>query len=179
MEAGREETVWREITGQEGKLCLELPDNLKKMTEEMAWRRFPYSQRPQEMFSDPDGDRIFTYSILEKQLREGQVYSAAAGIQKLISHAYPESIREQARTVRLRFGMAGWFSFFTGGMKEDSCHYMFVLPADERMVFGGYHFPAKEETTERKVFLRILKSIWLIGKDMENGEADDGRGRIQ
>lgn len=149
----------RETAILEGRLLLAFPEGFGRMQEEAVRRRFPYAGIPQEIFSDAEGRRIFTCSILEKPLRDGQVYPALMGIQRIINRAFPESLREQARTFRLAAGTVGWCMFLTGGMECDDCHCMFLLPADGRMVFGSYHFPAEEEKRERVNFLGLLKSI--------------------
>lgn len=79
----------------------------------------------------------------------------------MISHVYPESIRAQAKELKADAGMIGWFAFVTGGIREDSMHCMFILPLDDNMMLGSYHFPAEQMEEDRKIFMQMLKSIQL------------------
>ncbi len=90
-----------------------------------------------------------------------QVYPAIKEMQRLISHAYPESIRLWAKELKADAGIIGWFAFVKGGIKEDSMHCMFILPVNDNMMLGSYHFPAEGMEEDRRVFVEILKSIRL------------------
>lgn len=79
----------------------------------------------------------------------------------MISHVYPESIRAQAKEINTDAGTIGWFAFVTGGIKEDSMHCMFILPLDDNMMLGSYHFPAEQMEENRKIFMQMLRSIQL------------------
>lgn len=107
--------TWQEITCMDGRICLKLPEGWQRAPDEVTEKKFPYRQRPQEVFSAPDISRLLTLNILEKQMPEKQVFSAILAIQRAIGHLYPGSIREAAQAVRADMGMAGYFSFVTGG----------------------------------------------------------------
>lgn len=172
----KKETALKEISvflerseNREGLFCLKIAEEFAKASERKLSEKFPYDQKPQEAYMDKDGKRILTFNLLEKRLEEKQVYTAIREIQRLISHVYPESIQKQAGCIKIVAGEAGWFSFITGGISEDQSHIMFILPVSERMMLGTYHFPMKEEREERKIFLKMLKSIQIkdTGKEAE------------
>ena len=123
--------------------------------------RFPITPRPQEVYSNPNGDSIITFNLLNKPLQEMQVYPAIREMQRVINHAYPESTRIRPKQIQTEAGSIGWFAFVTGGIKEDSIHCMFILSVEDNMMFGSYHFPAEEMATDRRILVEILKSIRL------------------
>ena len=78
----------------------------------------------------------------------------------MVSRVYPESVRDQAQTITVQTGSAGFFSFLTGGMAGDVCHFLFILPdAEERMLLGGLHLPAGELRSGKELLVKIIRSI--------------------
>lgn len=150
----------------DGQVHMELPEGWGRLPEELAAVRFPYRNKPQEIYAAPEADRLLTLNLLEKPLQERQVKPAIWEMQRLISHLYPESVREMARILRVGAGTAGYFLFVTGGIDHDTGHAMFILPVRERMLLGGFHFPMERRGEGRAVFLEILKGI-QTGRDAE------------
>lgn len=157
----REQAGWQELSCLAGRIQLKLPENYMKPSDEVLTVKFPVSPRPQEIYINPEGNRIITFNLLDKPLQEMQVYPAIKEMQRLISHAYPESIRLWAKELKADAGIIGWFAFVKGGIKEDSMHCMFILPVNDNMMLGSYHFPAEGMEEDRRVFVEILKSIRL------------------
>lgn len=153
------EEGWEEISSLNGRVILRLPEQLKEQPYEKVEERFPYHSKPQEVRMDEDGKTIFTLNLLEKQLEEGQIQAAVREIQRMITHIYPESIRNCARSMKIEAGMTGWFSFVTGGLADDNYHIMFIMSVLGQMMFGSYHFPAGQEKEEKENILEILRSI--------------------
>lgn len=174
MESSGEELKWQKVQGLEEQICIKIPKNWKRPTKEVVIKKFPYREKPQEIFISPEGKRILTYNLLERQLQGKQVYPAILGLQRMISRIYPESVVEQAKVLRTTAGSVGSCSFLTGGMNGDGYHYMFVLPVYERMMLGSYHFPAEWLSEERLLFLNIVRSIEIKEKDKCGHE----KGRI-
>lgn len=162
---------WKEIPCLDEQVYVKLPEDWIRPSGETVAIKFPYRQKPQEIFADPDTYHIITLNILGKALQERQTYPAILEIQRLISHMYPESIRENSRLLRTESGMAGYFSFITGGLECDSCHYMFVLPIRGKMMLGSSHFPKDRTEEERQIFFEVLKSI-KTGEEVEEGKSD-------
>lgn len=158
-----------------GLMNVVLPAELERPAEEMAAKKFPYERRPQEIFMDSVGEQIITFNLLEKQLIEDQVYGAACEIERLIRHAYPESIRQRAGCTRAGDKLVGYFSFLTGGLLEDQLHILFILPLLQRMMLGSYHFPQRYEEQGKETFRRITKDI-RIEKDMPESEEQHRNG---
>ena len=50
-------------------------------------------------------------------------------------------------------------------MEYDTAHCMFILPVNEKMMLGSYHFPEENIKEDEGVLLEILKSIRV--KDRE------------
>ena len=160
MEAGKEGTGWQESACLNGRLHIRLPEGWETPAEAVLAEKFPCSTRPQEIFADSQSDRIFTMSRMEKQLQERQVYPAAREIQRVVSRIYPESIEERAQIIKTKAGTAGFFSFLTGGIAEDTCHFMFILPdADEKMLLGSLHLPAGQMHYGRELLVKVIRSI--------------------
>lgn len=166
---------WKEILCLDEQIYMKLPEDWDRPSGETIATKFPYGKKPQEIFANPDTYHIITLNILEKSLQENQIYLAILEIQRLISHMYPESIRESAKLYSTESGIAGYFSFITGGLECDSCHYMFVLPIKGKMMLGSSHFPEQQTKEERLIFFEVLKSIKASG-DIEEGRSD-GNGK--
>lgn len=158
-----------------GLMNVVLPAELERPAEEIAAKKFPYERRPQEIFMDSVGEQIITFNLLEKQLIEDQVYGAACEIERLIRHAYPESIRQRAGCTRAGDKLVGYFSFLTGGLLDDQLHILFILPLLQRMMLGSYHFPQRYEEQGKETFRRIIKDI-RIEKDMPESEEQHRNG---
>ena len=141
MEENRERAGWQEVCCLAGRLQLRIPEEYGRPSDEWMALHFPAVPRPQEVYSSPEGNGILTCNLLDKPLREEQVYPAVREIQWLIGRLYPESIRVTAREFRTDACRIGWFAFVTGGTREDSMHCMFVLPLEDNMMFGSWHFP--------------------------------------
>lgn len=155
-----EETGWQESACLNGRLHIRLPEDWERPAEEVLAEKFPYNTRPQEIFADSRADTIFTLSRLEKQLQEKQVYPAVREIQRVVSRIYPESIKDQAQTIKSKTGMSGFFSFLTGGFAEDTCHFMFIIPdADEKMLLGSLHLPAGKMRYGKELLVKVINSI--------------------
>lgn len=156
------EAEWKEINCLSGQITLRIPELLKEQPYEKVEKRFPYDSKPQEVRMDEDGKTILTLNLLEKQLEEGQLSSAIREMQRMITHIYPESIRNHARCMKMKAGMLGWFSFVTGGLADDNCHIMFLMSVSGKMMLGSYHFPAGQEQEEKENFFKILKSMQVV-----------------
>ena len=170
METREEETLCQVLDCTQGRICITLPQGWQRLSDEILARKFPYRTTPQEVFSNTQAEQIITFSLLEKQLQENQVYTAAREIQRVISHIYPESIREQARMIRIQAGAAGIFAFITGGIREDAYHSIFILPVDEKMLLGSFHLPEGQAESGRKTRMDIMRSIELLNAQ-KNTEA--------
>lgn len=158
---------WQEISCLDKQVFIKIPKDWKRPENEVINRKFPYNSKPQEIFSDLYETKVITLNLLAKQLQEAQVYPAIKEIQRLINRIYPESIRKEAGLFKVNAGMAGWFIFITGGMVYDMAHCMFILPVNERMMLGSYHFPLKKIAEEEIILLDILKGI-CIKSSMED-----------
>ena len=156
-----DEQEWKEITCLEGKLCLKIPADWEEIAPsgERAGRIFPYGKLPQEIWGEGNLERIFTINFLKKQLGEKQVYPAIRQMQLLVSNIYPESIESQARKIKTEAGMAGVFSFITGGLREDNGHCMFILSVQGSMALGTYQFPAGRISEEKQMLRRMIKAM--------------------
>ena len=161
---------WQEISCLEEQVLLKLPEEWQRPEDEVIAKKFPYNSKPQEIFADLQERKILTFNLLDKQLVDEQVYPAIKEIQRLINRLYPESIRKEASLYRVDAGMSGRFIFSTGGMEYDTAHYMFILPVNERMMFGSYHFPLEEIAEEEAVLLDILRSICVISSTEDEAE---------
>lgn len=160
----------KEFSCLSGLMDIVLPAEFEHPAGEMAAKKFPYERRPQEIFMNSQGEQIITFNLLEKQLIENQVYGAVCEIERLIRHAYPESIRQRAGCTRAGDKLVGFFVFITGGLLEDQLHILFILPLLQRMMLGSYHFPQGYEGQGKETFRRIIKDI-QIKKDLpESGE---------
>lgn len=173
MEISSIEERWEEISSLNGRIILRLPKQLKEQSYEKVEARFPYQSKPQEVRMDEDGKTIFTLNLLEKQLEEGQIQAAVREIQRMITHIYPESIRNHARSMKIEAGMTGWFSFVTGGLADDNCHIMFIMSVLGQMMFGSYHFPAGQEKEEKENFFEILRSIRITETNQDKWRRQD------
>lgn len=158
---------------------IELPQAWVRLPDEAVAEKFPYRTGPQEVYRDPEADRMITLNLLEKPLQEKQVYSAIWEMQRTISHLYPESIRETARLIKSRESTAGYFLFITGGIDHDTCHAMFLLPVHGKMMMGGFHFPAGQIKENKAVFLGILKSVHTNRDTKEGVSEQNGQNRIR
>lgn len=161
-ENSRKDPGWKEVYGLGDRICMKIPTDWERPSEKWIGGKFPYSQKPQEILTDPMGEQILTYNLLEEQLQEEQVKTVILEIQKNISHVYPDSIREQAKVIKTATGNAGYFSFVTGGTDGDNGHYMFLLPVCGDMMFGSYHFPAGQMPEAGRLFRKISGSIRVI-----------------
>ena len=161
---------WQEISCLEEQVLLKLPEEWKRPTDEVIAKKFPYNSKPQEIFADLHERKIITFNLLDKQLVDEQVYPAIKEIQRLINRLYPESIRKSAGIFKVNAGMSGRFTFITGGMEYDTAHCMFILPVNERMMLGSYHFPLEEIAEEEAVLMDILKSICVISSAEDEAE---------
>lgn len=162
MKTREEEALCQVSDCLQGRIRITLPQGWQRPSNEILARKFPYRTTPQEVFSDTQAEQIITFSLLDKQLQEKQVYTAVREIQRVISHIYPESIREQARMIRIQAGPAGIFAFITGGFKEDAYHSMFILSMDEKMLLGSFHLPEGQAESGRKTCMDIMRSIEFL-----------------
>ena len=170
MEIREEEAICQVSDCLQGRIRITLPQGWQRPSNEILARKFPYRTTPQEVFSDTQAEQIITFSLLDKQLQEKQVYTAVREIQRVISHIYPESIREQARMIRIQAGPAGIFAFITGGIREDVYHSMFILSVDEKMLLGSFHLPEGQAESGRKTRMDIMRSIEFLNTQ-KNTEA--------
>lgn len=165
----------KEFSCLSGLMDIVLPAEFERPIGEMAAKKFPYEKRPQEIFMNSQGEQIITLNLLEKQLMESQAYGAICEIERLIQHAYPESIRQHAVYTRAGDKLVGFFTFITGGLVEDQLHILFILSLLQRMMLGSYHFPAGYEEQGKETFRRIIMDI-RIKKDLpESGEEHRNR----
>lgn len=170
---------WKEITCLEEQVGLKLPEDWSRLSNEMVAKKFPYRRKPQEIYVSPDTCHIITLNIFGKTLHENQIYPAIKEIKRLISQMYPESIQESPRLFETKTGMAGYFSFVTGGIEYSNLHYMFVIPIGGRMMMGSSHFPETLIKEEQMIFLEVLKSIQEV-VDTEEEKADKyGENRVR
>lgn len=150
----------------EGQIQIQLPWGWGRMPDETVAVKFPYRKHPQDVYADLEAGRMLTLNLLEKPLQEKQVYPAIWEMQRILSHLYPESIRETARLIKSGEGAAGYFLFTTGGIDHDTCHAMFLLPVHGRMLMGGFHFPEGQNGESKAVFHRILGSIQTVSASL-------------
>ena len=176
MEISNQEYEWQEISCLDDSICVSLPYNWERLSDETIAKKFPYHTKPQEIYTDSEESRLFTFSLLGKPLNDVQVYPAIREIQRLINHVYPESIHKAAKICKVADGSAGWFTFITGGIKEDTSHFMFVLPVNESMMLGSYHAPAKLISEETSLFLKILKGIKIRSNAEDTIRGYEGSG---
>lgn len=176
MEISNQEYEWQEISCLDDSVCIRLPGNWESPSDETIAKKFPYHTKPQEIYVDLEENRLITFNLLSKPLNDTQVYPAIREIQRLISHVYPESIHKSARKCKVADGSAGWFVFITGGIREDTSHFMFVLPVNESMLLGSYHVPTKLISEDTSLFLKILKGIKIRSNTEDRLSVYEGSG---
>lgn len=150
---------WKDVVCLEEKVYLKMPEDWDIPSYDILEKIFPYRLKPQEVYVDQEAAYIFTLNILEKELQEKQIYPAISEIKRLIGHMYPESIREMPTLIGTKIGKAGYFSYITGGIKNNNGHCMFVLSIMKKMMVGSFHFPEKNFNKDRLLLINILKSI--------------------
>ena len=173
MEMITEEAGWQELSCLRGRIRIVLPQGWERPADEILKKKFPYNTTPQEVFADAQADRIITLNILDKQLQDKQVYPAIREMQRVIGRVYPESIKEQARSLKTEAGTVGYFSFITGGVKVDAYHNMFILPVDEKMLLGSFHLPTGQMHEGKKLLLKMINSIQIRREGKTNERISD------
>ncbi|MDD6626880.1 MAG: hypothetical protein PUF03_01355 [Lachnospiraceae bacterium] len=161
MAADEEEILWQSIDIWKGQIYLEIPQEFMKPSVGEVEKIFPYDLKPQKIWMASEGQKILTFNLLEKQLQEEQVEDAIGAIGRFVHRAYPESIQESARRFKTEAGIIGWFSFLTGGIKDDHYHIMFIMSVNGRMMLGSYHFPVAQTEQERITCFKIFESIQI------------------
>lgn len=159
---------WKEVLCLDEQVQLRLPEDWNRPSSSIVEKKFPYREKPQEIFACPNVRHMITFNILEKSLHEQQIYPAISEIQRSISHIYPESIYRSSRLIKMESGSVGYFSFITGGIGSDSCHYFFILSVKGKMMLGSYHSSEYQIKEEEQFFFEVLRSIKVCG----NGEGD-------
>ena len=76
METREEEAICQVSDCLQGRIRITLPQGWQRPSNEILARKFPYRTTPQEVFSDTQAEQIITFSLLDKQLQEKQVYTA-------------------------------------------------------------------------------------------------------
>lgn len=170
IEGDGKKSKWQEINCLEEQVLLKLPEDWKRPENEVIIKKFPYNSKPQEIFADLQVRKIITFNLLDKPLLDEQVYPAIQEMQRLINRLYPESIRKAAKLFKVEAGMSGRFTFITGGIEYDTAHSMFILPVNERMMLGSYHFPLDQMAEEEATLLDILKSVCVMSSTEDEAE---------
>ena len=135
----------------------ELPIGFETADEELIRKKFPYILKPEYIFSNEQNSQIITFSFLHKELRTEQIEQAIWGIQRIITHRYPENIRDYACCLDHIGVDTGYFSFWTGGIPNGEYHAVFIMSVQNRMMLGTYHCNANYEGQAKDAVLQILK----------------------
>jgi len=150
------------VTLFENKLRIHLPDSLKQVQESEEVKVFPYKERPQIIFASPDCSRFLTFSLLDKELGEGETIRAAKGLRNLILSIHPNSLLSKAGALRFGSLSCCGFRYLTGAGEAQVFNTMFAGSFEGKLLLGTYGCGIGDE--EGKALLKkIIAEVVVVG----------------
>jgi hypothetical protein len=153
------------------KMYVELPKNTITMPEEMVQKRYPFEKRPQHIYYQRLDALFFTFSLLQKPLRDKQVIEAIYASFQTIETAYPKSILERVNIINTASKrQCGWFAFQSPSLGMARYCMMYVTSINNRFMHGTCSC-LLEDKESQKVIKQVPLSIQSIGKEIQNVRA--------
>lgn len=155
------EDQWNDVILMPGLVSSRLPAEFCRLGQKEILQYFPYAMQPQMVWRYKESV-LATFSALDKALSEPEVMNAVNEMERLYRKLYPESSVEDPAQLQSGKHTIGYFTFQSGSIKGETLHTMFLLSADNRFCFGGFHYPNSLRAEQRKIFRRFLSGIWIM-----------------
>lgn len=139
------------------KFSITIPTNFEELSQELAVVKYPYSNRPQIIFSNPDTtvdiffdcgkkktsaslkDRVTTNKIVMEKLYRSYVFSAVKAGSQL-----------------------GYFDFRSYTFDDDMYNLWFWMDLPDNTVFGGFSCPVRWQPQWQTPVLQMLQTIAIL-----------------
>ena len=158
----QEQVIMERITLADAMLSVEIPAELKQMSESMKDMLYPYEDRPEMIFSDADGKNQMTFELIHKNLGQEETRKAAEAVREYISSRYPRSELSPVHLHAAGQYPASWFTMEledAGGMQQ---HVKAVLSVRSQMFLATATYPEQDRMKWEvllKHFFNTLREI--------------------
>lgn len=154
--------AWEEFSRIElfdSKMAVMIPASYVLMDEQAAKLKYPSEQRPQVIYSNPEGDVNFTFSLFDTPITDRQVMQAIDQFQLVIKKIQPANIFYEKKQDPLNGSVVGWFDFKGYALDDQIYTMMYVTPIDGKVMHGIFNCRFSESLSWKHVALQLMQSI--------------------
>ena len=142
----------------DNKLTVEIPSEMKEMTEENKNNYYPYENRPEVILCGEQGSVQITFQKMPKLLREEQVHEAAKSVAALMRNIYSGKNVGRVHFYDRGEKKIAWFVTVLQG-KVKVKNLKFLMEIENCFTLGTLTYPVNEENKWEAVIKYIFASI--------------------
>lgn len=154
-----EKILFQRRTLLEDKITMIAPVLFEPMPEYMAELKYPNTNRPDYILTNPQTTINLTFSLQNDRLAAEETQEARDAIQKLVLKLHPESKVIDSKTVEAGEISIAYFDFVTPALDSDIYNFMFLFSWKGRMLMGSFNCLQPDMHDWKEIFLQMLSSI--------------------
>lgn len=153
----------------DNRLNMMVPKKFFDMPLNIAKLKYPTEQRPQIIKTNENYDINLTFSLLNVELKNENVYEVRDGLKNILQNIQPSIVvQELGGLKRVNFDIA-WFDFKSPAADAPLYNIMYCISLDNQLMQGVFNCPYVLKELWNPVFLQLLNSI-QISKNGQEGD---------
>lgn len=159
--AGDKELVFKEYEVIKKQLFIYIPDEFALLAKETARQKYPYENRPEIIYADPQGSVTVAFTHRKEKLDTGQEEEVRNAIAQVMRQLYPSGIfmeKQSVVTYAAQMPVA-WFDFVTPAIDADIYNLMFFYALNGKLLMGACNCLQADQEEWKEFFVQMIKTL--------------------
>ena len=142
-----------------GRLSVIMPESFIIMPKELAELKYPYTQRPEEIYTNSETTVNFTISYKNDKASNDDIPRAKDIIQQAVMRVHAASKVIDSETISVSDLNIAYFDFVTPAIDMDIYNVLFFFSLDSRIMLGSFNCPQVNMDVWKPVLVQMLESL--------------------
>lgn len=157
---------FRELLLFDNTVRLGLPEEFEIMSEQWAIAKYPYTNRPEIIYSNPNGEITVTFDLTETEVTDQDLPNFILGMRSSIKKLNPSNTFYDIKTKE----RAAWFDFRSYAIDGKLYNIIFAVNVNSRLLLGSFSCPFQQKSNYELFAERIILSITPSENEVTNDE---------
>jgi len=146
----------------DGRLSVLMPESFVIMPLELAEKKYPAVQRPDEIYTNNETTVNFCVSLKNDQATNEDIPRAKDIIQKAVMRMHSGSKVISSEAIEVSGVNIAYFDFCSAAIDTDIYNMMFFLSVDNRIVVGSFNCPWQNMDVWKPVIEQMFGTVEMV-----------------
>lgn len=152
-------------------LSMYIPTNFVDMPDELVKLKYPSSDRPKVILTDPMGAIDITFTLLAKNIEDAQIPEVKAGMKRFFQKLNPSYLFFEEGVEIIDGKTIAFFEFKSPTLTEPLFNVMFFVEIGHNAIMGCFNCPYDEYLLWQPVVRQMIQSV-RIDKKVEQSPTE-------